>query len=65
MAEYPDKEEQYLLRVQNKAVADSLRTLLRGTAEDVAATPLDIKFSSKDILSAKICRSTFSSHELV
>lgn len=50
MAEYPDKEEQYLLRVQNTEVADKLRNLLQvpqDSGGDKAGAPIELRFSSK------------------
>lgn len=48
MAEYPDKEEQYLLRIQDKDIADKIRSSLTDpkaqASTDVA--PLDLKFTS-------------------
>ena len=50
MAEYPDKEEQYLLRIQNTAVADRIRALLREEPAEQAngsAAPIELKFHSE------------------
>lgn len=50
MTEYPDKEEQYLLRVQDKNVAQRLRDLLRAPADpdgDKKPAPIELRFSSQ------------------
>ena len=47
MSEYPDKEELYLLRVQDPSAADSLRKLLHKPGPPPSTPPLEIRFNSK------------------
>ena len=46
MAEQPDKEEQYLLRVQDKDLAEKLSKILRQPASTTPPS-LELKFTSK------------------
>ena len=52
MTEFPEKEEHYLLRIQNQAAAKKLKNLLNQSSAP-AITPLELRFDSKFLASGK------------